>query len=36
VQALRMARRLSGLHPAPSLRERLADLERKSPAISVF
>ena len=35
-QALRMARRLSGPHPAPPLRGRLADLESKSPAISVF
>jgi len=36
VQALRMARRLPGPHPVRPLRERLVDLERKSPAISVF
>jgi hypothetical protein len=36
VQALRMAHCLSGPHPAPSLRDRLADLERKSPAVSVL
>ena len=36
VQALRMARRLPGPHPDPSLRGRLADLEGQNPAISVF
>ena len=36
VQALRMARRLPGRHPDPSRRERLAELESKSPAISAF
>jgi hypothetical protein len=36
VQALRMARRLAGPYPAPSLRDRLADLENKNPALSAF
>ena len=36
VQALRMARRLPGPHPAPLPRDRLADLESKSPAVSGF
>jgi hypothetical protein len=35
-QALRMARRLAGPHPAPSLRDRLAGLESRTPAISAF
>jgi hypothetical protein len=36
VQAVRMARRLAGPHPAPSVRDRLAALERERPALLVF
>jgi hypothetical protein len=36
VQALRMARRLAGPHPAPALRDRLAALERQPAVIPAF
>jgi hypothetical protein len=36
VQALRMARRLAGSHPVPSVRDRLAALESERPATFDF
>jgi hypothetical protein len=36
LQALRMARRLAGSHPVPSVRDRLAALESERPATFDF
>jgi hypothetical protein len=35
-QAVRVAHRLAGAHPAPAVRDRLAALERERPVASIF